>query len=90
MGTHDKRIDAYIAKSAPFSRPILTRLRELVHEGCPDVEETLKWSAPAFEYKGVFAGMAAFKQHCAFGFWKHELVVGDDRRRKRRWAASER
>ncbi|HUR27542.1 MAG TPA: YdeI/OmpD-associated family protein [Planctomycetota bacterium] len=82
MGTHDKRIDAYIAKSAEFSRPILTRLRELVHEGCPDVVETVKWSHPSFEYKGVFAGMAAFKQHCAFGFWKHELVVGDDAKAK--------
>ena len=37
----DPRVDAYIAKSAPFARPILRRIRELVHEGCPDVEETL-------------------------------------------------
>jgi uncharacterized protein YdeI (YjbR/CyaY-like superfamily) len=82
MGNRDRRIDAYIAKSAEFARPILVRLREIVHEGCPEVVETVKWSHPSFEYKGIFCGMAAFKQHCAFGFWKHELVVGDEPRMK--------
>ncbi|HEX2121770.1 MAG TPA: YdeI/OmpD-associated family protein [Thermoanaerobaculia bacterium] len=77
MGTRDKRIDAYIAKSADFAKPILTHLRELVHEACPDVEETLKWSAPHFMYEGMLCSMASFKEHCAFGFWKGSLVVDD-------------
>lgn len=76
MGKRDPRIDAYIAKSAEYSRPIMKRVREIVHEGCPEVVETLKWSCPSFEYKGILCGMAAFKQHCVFGFWKHEQVVG--------------
>jgi uncharacterized protein YdeI (YjbR/CyaY-like superfamily) len=80
MPTRDKRIDAYIAKAADYAKPILKQLREVVHEGCPEVEETIKWSMPAFEYKGPFVGMAAFKQHAVFGFWKHKLVVGADRR----------
>jgi len=75
MVTRDPRIDAYIKKSAEFSRPILTHLRAIVHETCPDVVETMKWSSPSFEYKGILCGMASFKEHCAFGFWKHELVV---------------
>ncbi|HVV70174.1 MAG TPA: DUF1801 domain-containing protein, partial [Verrucomicrobiae bacterium] len=76
MGTKDPRIDAYIARSAEFARPILTHLRALVHRGCPEVEETLKWSMPSFGYKGILCTMAAFKQHATFGFWKHELVLG--------------
>jgi hypothetical protein len=72
---YDRRIDAYIAKSAEFARPILTRLRKVVHAGCPDVIETVKWGSPSFEYKGMFCGMAAFKQHAIFGFWKHKLLV---------------
>ena len=76
MGSRDPRIDAYIEKSAAFAQPILTHLREVVHAACPEVEETLKWRAPSFAYKGMLCGMAAFKQHCAFGFWKHELVTG--------------
>jgi hypothetical protein len=78
MVTRDKRIDAYIDASADFARPILRRLREAVHAGCPEVVETIKWRMPAFEHKGPLAGMAAFRQHAVFGFWKHELVVGED------------
>ena len=70
----DPRIDAYIAKAAPFAQPILIRLREAVHKGCPQVEETMKWSSPAFDYKGAFCSMAAFKRHAMFGFWKHQLL----------------
>ena len=72
----DKRVDAYIARSAEFARPILTRIREIVHEGCPECEETLKWSAPTFMYKdAILCGMVSFKQHCIFHFWKGTLVV---------------
>jgi uncharacterized protein YdeI (YjbR/CyaY-like superfamily) len=33
---------------------------------------------PTFMHHGMLAGMAAFRQHCSFGFWKHELVVGKE------------
>jgi uncharacterized protein YdeI (YjbR/CyaY-like superfamily) len=75
MGSRDDRVDAYIAKSAEFARPILAHLREVVHAACPEVEETMKWSFPHFDYKGMLCSMAAFKEHCAFGFWKGELIV---------------
>ena len=75
MAKKDPRVDAYIAKAPEFARPILKHLRAVVHEGCPEVEETMKWSVPHFDYKGPLAGMAAFKAHCAFGFWKGPLVV---------------
>lgn len=74
MAKTDKRIDAYIAKAEPFAQPILNHLREIVHEVCPDVEETVKWSFPHFDYKGVMCSMAAFKQHAVFGFWKASLM----------------
>jgi hypothetical protein len=72
----DPRIDAYIAKSADFARPILERVRALVHEACPDVEETIKWGMPHFVKGGILCNMAAFKAHCAVGFWKGELIFG--------------
>lgn len=75
MGMKDPRVDAYIKKSAPFAQPILTFIRELMHEGCPDVEETIKWGMPSFTHQGMLAGMAAFKQHCALGFWKEKLLA---------------
>jgi len=70
----DPRIDAYIAKSRPYAQPILWHLRELVHKGCPGVEETMKWSHCFFQYKGVtLCNMAAFKEHGSFGFWGQEM-----------------
>jgi uncharacterized protein YdeI (YjbR/CyaY-like superfamily) len=89
MGTQDPRIDAYIAKSKDFARPILVHLREVVHAACPDVEETLKWSMPHFMYHGMLCGMAAFKEHCTFGFWKGALVVGDAQRNSKREGTKE-
>lgn len=74
MAKKDPRIDAYIKKAAPFAQPILNHYRSLVHTACPEVEETMKWSFPHFDYKGeMMCSMAAFKQHCAFGFWKASL-----------------
>ncbi|HEY4337612.1 MAG TPA: YdeI/OmpD-associated family protein [Puia sp.] len=70
MAATDKRIDAYIARSADFAKPILAHLRQLLHAACPEVTETVKWGMPFFEYKdSLLCNMAAFKQHCSFGFW---------------------
>ena len=80
MGRRDPRVDAYIARSADFAKPILEHIRTVVHDACPDVEETTKWSVPHFDYKGMMCGMAAFKQHCTFGFWKGSLVLGGDKK----------
>lgn len=74
MPTIDPRVDAYIAASPEFAQPILAHLRAVVHAACPEVEETIKWSRPHFQYKGMLCQMSAFKEHCAMGFWKGELL----------------
>lgn len=74
MEQYDSRVDAYIAKSAPFAKPILEYLRQLVHETSPQITETIKWGFPFFEYKGSVCQMAAFKQYCGFGYWKAGLL----------------
>ena len=80
MGERDPRIEAYIAKAEPFARPILERLRALVHEACPDADETIKWGMPFFVSGGAsLCHMAAFKRHAAFGFWRHVEVMGGER-----------
>lgn len=71
--THPK-VDACIAKAQPFARPILTHLRALIHQACPGVVETIKWSRPFFEYRGVIlCNISAFKEHCSLGFWGEEI-----------------
>ena len=80
MPKKDPRVDAYIAKSADFAKPILKQIRKIVHAGCPEAEETIKWQFPTFMYKGMLCGMAAFKEHCTFGFWKHALIFDSKRK----------
>jgi uncharacterized protein YdeI (YjbR/CyaY-like superfamily) len=77
MVQRDPRIDTYIEKAPEYARPVLAHLRAVVHAACPDVVETLKWGKPSFDHHGMLCGMAAFKAHAAFGFWKHALVVDD-------------
>ncbi|MBK7632608.1 MAG: YdeI/OmpD-associated family protein [Ignavibacteriales bacterium] len=74
MGYKEPKVDLYISKAAEFARPLLIHFRKLVHTGCPDVEEKIKWGFPHFDYKGMMCSMASFKKHCAFSFWKASLI----------------
>ena len=74
MPTFNKRVEDYINSKNEFAIPILLKLRKAIHKACPEVTETIKWGMPAFEYKGLLCGFAAFKAHCAFNLWKYKLV----------------
>jgi uncharacterized protein YdhG (YjbR/CyaY superfamily)/uncharacterized short protein YbdD (DUF466 family) len=79
----DPRVDAYINRAAPFAQPILAQLRKLMHQACPKVTESIKWGMSFFLQQGiVLCHMAAFKQHCALGFWGPEMkkVLAKDNR----------
>ena len=80
MPTKDKRVDAYIAKAQPHAKPVLTKIREMVHEGAPDCEEDIKWGAPAFVQGGILLIMAGFKQHCGVNFWNGSQFIPAARR----------
>jgi uncharacterized protein YdeI (YjbR/CyaY-like superfamily) len=72
--TLNPKVDTYVAKAQPFAQPIMEHLRHLVHKACPEIEETIKWSRPFFEYRGaILCNMSAFKEHCSFGFWGEEM-----------------
>jgi len=74
--SYSRDVDAYIDGVQEFAKPILLRIRELFHEAFPDIEETIKWSCPHFEYKGIVAQMAGYKNHVRFIFWKGSLLSG--------------
>jgi uncharacterized protein YdeI (YjbR/CyaY-like superfamily) len=74
------RVDAYVARSANFAKPILNRIRKLVHAACPDVQETIKWNLPFYEYKGILLATPACKRHCALIFWKGRLFLDKDQK----------
>ncbi|HEV2043690.1 MAG TPA: YdeI/OmpD-associated family protein [Sphingomicrobium sp.] len=76
--SRDPRVDLYIERAQPFARPILAAVRDRVHATLPQVEETLKWSAPAFTLGGkILLMMAAFKAHAALNFWRGQ-EIGDN------------
>ena len=73
---YNPKVDKYIGSAQEFAQPILNHLRELTHKGCPEIEETVKWGMPFFEFRGkIVCCMAAFKKHCRFGFWGKEIRV---------------
>jgi uncharacterized protein YdeI (YjbR/CyaY-like superfamily) len=74
MSNRSTRVDAYIQQAPEFAPPLLEKLRSLFHKASPDIEENIKWGAPTFEYKGIIAGMAAFKNHVGFGFMKSPIM----------------
>ena len=75
MPTTGPRVDAYIEKAKPFAQPVLEKIRLAFHKAGPEVTETIKWGNPAFETEhGILGGMAAFKAHVSFGFWKASLM----------------
>lgn len=73
----DPRIDSYIARSQPALQPILATIRDRVRAVVPEVEETLRWGAPAYLLDGrILLITAAFKAHAALNFWRgQELAV---------------
>jgi uncharacterized protein YdeI (YjbR/CyaY-like superfamily) len=78
----DTRVDAYIAGQPDFARPILAHLRDMLHEACPEGEETMKWSRPSFLYKGkILAGFSGFKAHAAFGYWNDSMLSQEEKNR---------
>lgn len=79
MPQTDERVDKYIQKMQPFAKEILEHIRKIVHNACPDCNETIKWSFPHFEYKGQLCYMSGFKEHCAFGFWKRKVMPDPDK-----------
>jgi uncharacterized protein YdeI (YjbR/CyaY-like superfamily) len=76
MPTKDPRIDAYIARAAPFARPVLSHLRTVIHAAVPGVEETIKWGMPHFTHEGILCAFAAFQAHCAFHVRSGDVLLG--------------
>jgi hypothetical protein len=72
MGQDDSRVDVYIETAAEFAQPVL-------HRAAPKIQETIKWGMPFFMHGDrPICHFAAFKKHCAFGFWRGREIVKTD------------
>lgn len=77
MPKHDPRVDAYLKKAPAYARPILTKLRAVLHAADPAATEDLKWGAPTIMHDGMVCSFVAFKKHV--GLWFHKGALLDDR-----------
>ena len=60
----DPRVDAYLAPLPDWQREVFSRIRDLLHEADPDVEETIKRTVqPYFVLDGNIAAFLAAKDH---------------------------
>jgi len=57
-------VDAYLERLAPWQRQLCDRLRALIHEADPEIEETIKRSVqPYFVLQGNVCALLAAKDH---------------------------
>jgi len=68
-------VDAYLAKKAHPMNAEIQRVREIILNVHPNIEETIKWSSPTFLYKGNMASyFMNAKKHVSLMFHKGALI----------------
>lgn len=65
-----QQIDRRIAELPEWQGQILARLRELIREAEPRLNEEWKWNSPTWTYNGNAAAFGAFKDHIKINFFK--------------------
>jgi len=70
-------VDAWFERYDNPMKPVVERIREIVLGADPRVDETIKWQAPTFTYKG---NMASFypksKNHASLMFHEGARIPG--------------
>ena len=75
----NQKVDDYILKSASFSQPILYKMRAIIEEAEPHIEETIKWGFPCFTYQNkIICCFSAYKNQCVFRFWQGSSLEDSD------------
>src|SRR5690348_3038760 len=63
-GRLDPRVDGYISKLPEWQQAICRRVRDLIHEADPEIDETIKRTIqPYFVLDGNVAALLATKDH---------------------------
>lgn len=59
-----KTVDEYLQKVTPAQRAEFERIRRIVKQLVPEVEEVISYGIPTFKYKGTYVlYFGAFKRH---------------------------
>ena len=61
-----KDVDEYLARVPEPARSTLNKIRAVIRSAVPpEATEAISWGMPAFKYKGLLLGFAAFSNHCS-------------------------
>lgn len=75
----DPRVDDYIDALPKWQQAICRRVRELIHEADPEVEETIKFTdRPYFVLKGNVCALLAAKDHVNVFLYDGAIVADPD------------
>lgn len=71
-------VDDYLEKKNHPMHQEIQRVREIILDVHPEIEETIKWSSPTFMYKGNMASyFMNAKKHVSLMFHKGALLEED-------------
>jgi hypothetical protein len=71
-------VDAWFEGYDNPMKPVVQRIREIVLDADPRIEETIKWQAPTFMYKGNLASFyPKSRQHASLMFHQGGLIPGN-------------
>jgi hypothetical protein len=70
-------VDAWFERYDNPMKPVVQRIREIVLESDPRVDEAIKWQAPTFTYKGNLASFyPKSKEHASLMFHVGAKIPG--------------
>lgn len=58
--------EAFLLQFPEDVQSILLKIRDLVHQACPEVTEKMAYGIPTFVYHGNLVHMSAYKKHIGF------------------------
>lgn len=68
--TASQQIDQYIHRLTDWRGNLLARLRKVILEAYPDLNEEWKWDTPVWSYHGNVVSAGVFKDHVKLNFFK--------------------
>jgi hypothetical protein len=63
-------VEEYIRGLEDWQADLVTRLREIIKEAVPGVQESIKWGRPFFDMNGPICYIVAHSKSVNFGFWR--------------------
>jgi uncharacterized protein YdhG (YjbR/CyaY superfamily) len=70
-----KSVDEYLASVPEPARTTLSKIRSAILSALPpEAIETISYRIPAYKYKGLLVGFAAFTTHCTFAIMSSPLI----------------